>query len=1174
MTARTLCSSLILVAAFGRPVAGADTIITGTIQFTGGTCFSSVCSAVGLLPTAGSFTYDQSASQFTSFTVTYDGVIYDFVNNKTFAPANNPQLSGSEPCLSGATGAAATFALLTSCPGVWFANSSPGSSLFDFYLGSAVLTIAQSSTGPLPVSGGNYTVSVSQAGTKTSITVTPAALNFQTQPGAPAQSQSLQIGGTAGTAWQATAATLTGGAWLSVSPGAGQIPASLTALVNPVGLTAGTYQGSINVQASGATPPSSTISVSLTVTAPNWQGGTISTVAGNGNNGFSGDGGAATSASFVPEGVAVDTSGNLFIVDGGNGRIRKVSASGIITTVAGTGAGAPLSGGFSGDGGQATLASLNRPTGVAVDGSGNFFIADDYNNRIRKVSASGIITTVAGNGTQGFSGDGGPATSAALYYPGRVAVDVAGNLFIANFNRIRKVSASGIITTVAGNGTLGFSGDGGPATSASILVPWGVAVDASGNLFFADRDNNRIRKVSASGIITTVAGNGPSCPVTDCGGFSGDGGPATSASLNGPSDVAVDAAGNLFIADSGNNRIRKVSASGIITTFVGNGSFGFSGDGGPATSATLRSPTDVAVDASGNLFFSDIGNNRIREVFASAAGTAPSIASGGIVPVDSTVSTIQPGEWVSIYGTNLATSTASVNGNYPTTLNGTSVTINGKAGYLWFVSPTQINLQAPSDTATGPVPVVVTTPNGTATSTVTLAQFGPSFSLLDRKHVAGIILRSNGSGAYGGGTYDIIGPTGSSIGYPTVAAMAGDNISLFAVGLGPTNPMITAGQAFSGAAPTTYLVNLFINNVNVIPTFSGLTYQGLYQINLTVPAGLGTGDVSLVATVGGVQTPSGVVISVQPAPVAPRIQSLTLSPNSVASGGTVTGIVALTAAAPSGDALVTLSSSSSAASVPATVTVPAGATSATFTVSAGTVSSNQPVTITASYGGSSAQASLTVGPPSNSQCTNVSGNWNASESGSMSVTIIATVETDAFTDPLTGSGGVTITQTGCSIQYDPIGVSGLIGTNLTPSQLASLRRTGSVSGNSVSVTGLLALLDTVAAGQNGLTITNVSSNVVTASGQVAGNVMTLNETGTFAASGTYSISGQSGSFTLTITTSSIATFNWASGARPTSVSSVEIRVVPDQAPSSPVGQGGTQALVRAALKRALIFGNR
>lgn len=228
----------------------------------------------------------------------------------------------------------------------------------------------------------------------------------------------------------------------------------------------------------------------------------------------------------------------------------------------------------------------------------------------------------------------------------------------------------------------------------------------------------------------------------------------------------------------------------------------------------------------------------------------PAIATGGIVPA-----TIQPGEWVSIYGTNLA-SNATWTGNFPTMLGGTSVTIDGKPAYLSFASYGQINLQAPTDNATGVVPVVITTATGSVQSTVTLAQFGPEFFLLDGKHVAGIILRANGA-------YDIIGPTGSSLGYPTVAAKAGDSVALFGNGFGPTSPMVAAGVAFSGAAATTNPVSIRINNVSVTPSFAGLSGAGLYQINLTIPAGLGSGDVALLAGVGGVQTPAGVVISVQ-----------------------------------------------------------------------------------------------------------------------------------------------------------------------------------------------------------------------------------------------------------------------------------------------------------------------
>jgi len=241
----------------------------------------------------------------------------------------------------------------------------------------------------------------------------------------------------------------------------------------------------------------------------------------------------------------------------------------------------------------------------------------------------------------------------------------------------------------------------------------------------------------------------------------------------------------------------------------------------------------------------------------------PSIGLGGVVPAGSAFTTIQPGEWVSIYGTNLASGITSWTGNFPTSLSGTSVMIDGKPAYLLYVSPTQINLQPPNDATTGSVSVVVTTTKGVATSTVTLAQFSPSLFLLDGKHVAGIIPRSDGSGAYAGGSYDILGPTGSSLGYATVAAKAGDVVELYGTGFGPTSPAVAPGQVFSGAAPATNPVQLLINNVGVTPSFAGLSGAGLDQINLTVPPGLGTGDVPLVAIVGGAQTATGVVISLQ-----------------------------------------------------------------------------------------------------------------------------------------------------------------------------------------------------------------------------------------------------------------------------------------------------------------------
>ncbi len=504
--------------------------------------------------------------------------------------------------------------------------------------------------------------------------------------------------------------------------------------------------------------------------------GIISTVAGSGVGGFSGDGGAATAAMLnSPNGVAVDASGNLFISDSGNNRIRKVAPDGTITTFAGNGTAA-----YGGDGGPAVSASLNNPQGLALDSAGALYITDTGNGRVRKIPRGGAITTVAGNGAMNsFSGDGGPAISAGLNTPSGVSLDNAGNLYIATIYRVRKVTPTGIISTVAGGSTIGYSGDGGPAANASFTLIAGVAADAGGTLYVADYDNRRIRKITAAGIVSTLAGGGPykSSPdgvlaanaflnypvglaidkagniyvadaldfrirkigtngvistvagtgvagwstlgaqataspllgvtglalnaagtvyfvsgyadticcetpvqyisstgtltavtaipslsngrgisfdpagnllVTDAGvphrvskvdpsgtvttvagngtvGFSGDGGPATSASLNQPQGTAADTAGNVYIADRDNDRVRKVNPAGIITTFAGNGTRGFSGDGGPAVNAMLNHPTSLAFDRAGNLFIGE--NDRVRKV--DAAGIITAVAGGG-----------------------------------------------------------------------------------------------------------------------------------------------------------------------------------------------------------------------------------------------------------------------------------------------------------------------------------------------------------------------------------------------------------------------------------------------------------------------------------------------------------------------------------------------------------------
>jgi uncharacterized protein (TIGR03437 family) len=1129
--------------------------------------------------------------------------------------------------------------------------------------------------------------------------------------------------------------------------------------------------------------------------------------------------GGATPANFNPRAVAIDTAGNLFLADTSNNRIRRLDATtSIITTVAGTGVR-----GFSGDGGLAIDAQLDGPAGLALDGVGNLYIADgirDGNQRIRKISAStGIIDTIAGNGTRGYSGNDAPATLAQFHSLGGLAADASGNLYIAdNFNhRIRMVSAAtGIVTTVAGTGTAGGSGDGGLATGAELNNPLSLAIDAAGDLYMADAGNFRIRKITAStGVISTVAGSGKAVYPDTQHGY--------------PCALALDATENLYIADFGASRVRKIPAdiaretasaaevaalphltassgfkinvtydpsvpaaaqtafNSVISAYeslfsttntvnvslaFGNTGLGqsltefdvvsysdwraammsnasanpgntsavsaaatlpakdpigsgdifitsanarelgfiadtaidtaitasnavtyeytgtpsrgaydfmdvvaheldeglaigsaltglqnnaavptdffepedyfrysapgtralttdpnavvyFSYDGGntnvaqfnqqysvlgdsdldrndwiygnsgcPAATphiqdavecsdqavpvgqpdspevtvlnalgynsgaslspqtftsyylgpsvdsfgsapftigatassglpVTFSSSTPVVCTVSGTILTivgtgtctvtaSQAGNSTwaplsVSQSFTVVAGTqqiafpalpnlvfgaapflltaaassglpvryssttpavctvsgstvsvvgagactivasqagngyytaaspvtrnsiigpgsqtiafaalsnialgappfplmataasgllvtftsltpavctifgevvtliatgtctitasqagnanyiaaasvtqsfmvnpaqtiafgslpnlslgapafnlmatsssgltvtftagpsavctvtgvtvaimgagvcsitasqlgsanygpaatvtqsftvtagpkAPTIKIGGIVPIYSTSTTIQPGSWISIFGSNLAAAPATWNNDFPTMLGGVTVTIDGKFAYLWYVNPTQINLQAPTDNTTGNVAVTLTNANGSWTTMVTLAPVSPSFSELDGKHVAGIILRA-------GGAYDVIGPTGTSLGYPTVAAKAGDTVVLFGVGFGPTNPVVTAGQFFSGAAPITDAIALTIGGTSVIPSFAGLSYAGLYQINLTIPAGLGTGDLPLAASIGGAETQSGVVISLQ-----------------------------------------------------------------------------------------------------------------------------------------------------------------------------------------------------------------------------------------------------------------------------------------------------------------------
>jgi uncharacterized protein (TIGR03437 family) len=569
----------------------------------------------------------------------------------------------------------------------------------------------------------------------------------------------------------------------------------------------------------------------------------ISTVAGDGAAGYSGDGGFAPQAKINdPRGVALDAQGNLYIADFANNRVRKVTPGGIITTVAGTG-----TAGYSGDGGPATAAALNGPIRVALDSSGNLFIADTYNYRARKVAAAtGIITTVAGNGSATYSGLGGPAVDASIDGLGDVEPDTAGNLFITSGSFILKVDTSGTLTQFAGNGVQGFAGDGGPATQAELGGAVCAKPDSSGNLFITDQGSNRIREVS-NGIITTVAGNGVN-------GFGGDGGLATAASLSAPACTSVDAAGNLYIADNGNNRIRVVLAGGVIETVAGNGIAGFAGDGGPALSAEMSGPHGVAITSSGAVYFADDSNERIRML--TPVLQPPSIGVGGVITASAFggFTSIAPGDWIEIYGSNLAPTTrtwssADFSGNSaPTELNQTLVNIGGKSAFIDYISPLQVNALVPSDAPTGLQQLTVTNAAGTSPPyNVTVNPTEPGLLAIPSFNINGI---QYAVAMFTDGDFAL--PAGVISGITSRPAQPGDALTLYGLGFGPVTPSMQAGRIVGQLNTLASNFTISLSGAAVSVQYDGLApnYTGLYQFNITVPD-IASGNAPLTFTLGG-----------------------------------------------------------------------------------------------------------------------------------------------------------------------------------------------------------------------------------------------------------------------------------------------------------------------------------
>ena len=571
-------------------------------------------------------------------------------------------------------------------------------------------------------------------------------------------------------------------------------------------------------------------------------GSTVSTIAGNGLFSRSGDGGAATSAQLnAPMGVAVSTAA-LYIADTANNTVRSVT-NGVISGFAGTG-----TAGSSGDGNPASGAQLNGPQGLAVDSAGSLYIADTQNNRVRKVTG-GTISTVAGSGAAGFVGDGGAATSAQLNAPFAVAVDAAGNLYIAEFNnnRVRKVAANGNIGTLAGNGVSGFSGDGLQATSAQLNGPRGVAVDSSGNVYIADTNNNCVRKVTPDGVIATVAGNGIA-------GVSGDGGLAVNALVGNPVALATDSVGNVYIAD-GSARVRKLFPSGIITTIAGAGTRGYSGDGGAATSAKLNGPSAVAVNGGGSVWVADTLNNAVRLLQFAGSGTTIGAVTSGASNLSGPVA---PGEVIVIWGSGLGPTPlvayqADANGLLPNSLGGTSVFVNGVLAPVVYTSANQVAAVVPFGINGSLSQLYVQSQN------VTSAPFNLSVA----SQIPGIFTL-NGSGT---GQAAAINNKDGSINGAARPAKVGDYVQLYITGAGQTSPAGTDGLINAGPGPVPIgAVTVTIGGKTATVNFAGGApgaVAGVIQVNAQIPVGVTAGGaVPVVVQVGTSNSQPGVTLAV------------------------------------------------------------------------------------------------------------------------------------------------------------------------------------------------------------------------------------------------------------------------------------------------------------------------
>jgi uncharacterized protein (TIGR03437 family) len=555
----------------------------------------------------------------------------------------------------------------------------------------------------------------------------------------------------------------------------------------------------------------------------------ITTIAGSGTTGWSGDLGPALSAQFSdPIRVAVDAAGNVYLTDYGNSSIRKVFTDGTVNSVTGNG-----SSGFSGDGGSAVGAQISSPHDIAIDASGNLYIADTGNTRVRRIDASGNISTFAGNGIRGYNGDGGPATSAQMLLPTGVAVDSKGNVYIADAGNasVRKVSPNGIISTFAGTGFLSFGafgGEGGPATAALLGTPYSLATDNAGNVYIGDIGLNRLFRVSTDGLIHTVATN-----------------------FNAQS-FALDSSGNIYFASYTNHTVQKIIPGGTILWIAGDGAPGYSGDFGVGTGAQMSQPYGVAVDKGGNVFVAEAANAIIRKLtprtfsigaIANAATVAPfALPPGGFG--DATVP-ISPGEIVVLFGTGLGpaniVSNTPVNGAYSTQLAGTQVKFAGipapilytSSGLVSAIVPYGVNGLQTADVA------VIYQGNQSLVNTVPVAATAPG------------LFTANASGSGAAVAVNLDGTLNGS----TNPVRVGGFVILYATGEGITTPSGVDGKLATG--PTypqpVQTVTATVGGVPASVNYAGAApgfVAGVMQVNLQIPSGVRPGAVNVQLTIG------------------------------------------------------------------------------------------------------------------------------------------------------------------------------------------------------------------------------------------------------------------------------------------------------------------------------------